>query len=60
MTSEVRQDVVAGQAVYTKAILAMYDLLVLGVSNPFIWKCPTPRPSATSSRPKPEMCYYKT
>lgn len=33
----------AGQAVYTPALLRLYDLLVLGLSNRFIWKCPTPR-----------------
>ena len=33
----------AGQAVYTKQTLAVYDLVVLGISNRFIWKCPTQR-----------------
>jgi len=37
------QQVLAGQAVYTKRMLAAYDLLVLGVSNRFIWRCPTQR-----------------
>lgn len=32
-----------GQAVYTPLTLAFYDLAVLGVSNPLIWRCPTPR-----------------
>lgn len=32
----------AGQAVYTRNTLSIYDVLVLGVSNRFIWKCPTP------------------
>ena len=31
----------AGQAVYTKQTLAVYDLIVLGISNRFIWRCPT-------------------
>jgi hypothetical protein len=31
----------AGQAVYTKRTLAVYDFLVLGFSNRLIWKCPT-------------------
>jgi SAM-dependent methyltransferase len=31
----------AGQAVYTKALLRLYDLLVLGISNRLIWRCPT-------------------
>ncbi len=33
----------AGQAVYTKRTLAAYDFVVLGLSNRFIWKCPTRR-----------------
>jgi ubiquinone/menaquinone biosynthesis C-methylase UbiE len=32
----------AGQAVYTKRVLSVYDIIVLGISNRFIWKCPTP------------------
>lgn len=36
-------EIEAGQAVYTPAMLRLYDLLVLGLSNRFIWKCPTPR-----------------
>lgn len=35
--------VAAGHAVYTPRLLNAYDLLVLGVSNRFIWRCPTPR-----------------
>lgn len=34
-------EVNAGQAVYSKSVLAMYDLIVLGISNRWIWKCPT-------------------
>lgn len=33
----------AGQAVYTKRTLKLYDIVVLGISNNWIWKCPTPR-----------------
>jgi 2-polyprenyl-3-methyl-5-hydroxy-6-metoxy-1,4-benzoquinol methylase len=33
----------AGQAVYTQRVLRVYDFIVLGISNRFIWKCPTPR-----------------
>ena len=33
----------AGQAVYTKRTLVAYDVVVLGLSNRFIWKCPTRR-----------------
>lgn len=36
-------DVNAGQAVYTNRALKLYDFVVLGVSNRFIWKCPTSR-----------------
>jgi len=35
--------IVAGQAVYSKNILSIYDVWVLGVSNHFLWKCPTRR-----------------
>ncbi|MGY8771286.1 MAG: class I SAM-dependent methyltransferase [Pirellulales bacterium] len=31
----------AGQAVYSTRTLKFYDLLVLGISNRWIWKCPT-------------------
>jgi ubiquinone/menaquinone biosynthesis C-methylase UbiE len=37
------EQVLAGQAVYTKQALRAYDFVVLGVSNRFIWKCPTKR-----------------
>ncbi|MES0879874.1 class I SAM-dependent methyltransferase [Roseibium sp. SCP14] len=30
-----------GYAVYSKASLAIYDALVLGLSNRFIWRCPS-------------------
>lgn len=33
----------AGQAVYTPRMLRLYDLIVLRISNRFIWKCPTER-----------------
>ncbi len=35
------RDVEAGQAVYSRAVLAIYDLYVFGLSNRFIWKCQT-------------------
>jgi 2-polyprenyl-3-methyl-5-hydroxy-6-metoxy-1,4-benzoquinol methylase len=41
--SATREQVAAGQAVYTKRTLAVYDFLVLGVSNRYIWRCPTRR-----------------
>lgn len=31
----------AGQAVYSPFVLKAYDLWVLGLSNRFLWKCPT-------------------
>jgi len=37
------EQVDAGQAVYTNRTLAIYDFVVLRVSNRFIWKCPTER-----------------
>jgi hypothetical protein len=36
------EQVEAGQAVYSSRTLAVYDWVVLGISNRFIWKCPTP------------------
>jgi len=36
-------EIAAGQAVYTDATLRAYDWLVLGVSNRWIWRCPTRR-----------------
>lgn len=44
------EQVEAGQAVYTRRTLALYDLVVLGVSNRYIWKCPTPRIEAHYNR----------
>jgi 2-polyprenyl-3-methyl-5-hydroxy-6-metoxy-1,4-benzoquinol methylase len=35
--------VAAGQAVYTMRVLGVYDFMVLGVSNRWLWQCPTPR-----------------
>ncbi|HEX9289487.1 MAG TPA: class I SAM-dependent methyltransferase [Anaeromyxobacteraceae bacterium] len=34
-------DVRAGAAVYARPVLAIYDAFVLGVSNAFVWRCPT-------------------
>ncbi|MEM8793619.1 MAG: class I SAM-dependent methyltransferase [Pseudomonadota bacterium] len=34
-------NVSAGQAVYTPLTLLFYDLVVLGVSNHLLWRCPT-------------------
>ena len=35
------EEVRAGQAVYTKRSLRLYDFVVLGLTNRFVWKCPT-------------------
>lgn len=40
------EQILAGQAIYTRRTLAAYDFVVLGVSNRFIWKCPTRRLAA--------------
>ncbi|WKD50295.1 class I SAM-dependent methyltransferase [Microbulbifer spongiae] len=39
----IAKEVELGQAVYSKTVLRLYDLWVLGLSNRFIWQCPTPR-----------------
>ncbi len=33
--------VLAGAAVYTPLVLGVYDAVVMGLSNPLVWKCPT-------------------
>ncbi|WP_299947838.1 class I SAM-dependent methyltransferase [uncultured Microbulbifer sp.] len=38
----IAKEIEQGQAVYSKAVLRLYDLWVLGLSNRFIWQCPTP------------------
>ena len=43
MVGVTAEQVEAGQAVYTKRTLALYDLVVLGVSNRVAWHCPTRR-----------------
>lgn len=43
LTMQVTEDVKKGQAIYSKPVLALYDLWVLGISNQFFWKCPTSR-----------------
>ena len=35
------KQVQAGQAVYSKRVLSIYDFTVLGVSNRYIWRCST-------------------
>ncbi|KAK9245810.1 hypothetical protein V1506DRAFT_553602 [Lipomyces tetrasporus] len=37
-----QRQTIAGQAIYTKLVLSLYDFIVLTVSNRWIWKCPTP------------------
>ncbi|KAJ6441406.1 amidohydrolase [Purpureocillium lavendulum] len=36
-----RTDVNAGSAVYSPWLLSVYDALVLGLSNTYVWRCPT-------------------
>ena len=36
-------DVEAGQAAYTRQFLSVYDVLVLGLTCRFVWKCPSKR-----------------
>lgn len=33
----------AGAAIYSPAVLRVYDLAVHGISNPLLWRCPTAR-----------------
>jgi hypothetical protein len=37
------EQVIAGQAVYSRHTLKVYDWVVHGLSNHFLWKCPTTR-----------------
>jgi len=41
--SNLSAEVEAGQAIYTKRTLNAYDFVVHGISNRFLWKCPTLR-----------------
>jgi len=36
-----KAEVEAGQAVYTNSTLSFYDIIVVSVSNSYIWKCPS-------------------
>ena len=38
---EITNDAAPGAAIYSKFILEIYDLFVLGLSNTFFWQCPT-------------------
>ena len=42
-TPGLSDDVYAAQAVYSRIVLRVYDLAVLGFSNRFLWRCPTSR-----------------
>jgi hypothetical protein len=37
----VQSEVEAGQAIYSKYTLKAYDAFVLGISNRYLWRCPT-------------------
>ena len=41
MSIEPTDKAYAGQAIYNLATLALYDIVVLGISNRLIWRCPT-------------------
>lgn len=41
MTRAERLDPRPGAAIYSRRVLALYDLLVLGFSNTYLWKCPS-------------------
>ncbi len=41
MNQPISKEVEAGQSVYKPWLLRIYDIYVLGISNYFIWKCPT-------------------
>ena len=41
MSIEPTDKAYAGQAIYNPATLALYDIVVLGISNRLIWRCPT-------------------
>jgi hypothetical protein len=34
------QDALAGAAVYSRRLLSTYDIMVVGFSNTFVWRCP--------------------
>lgn len=37
------RDVRASTAIYSRAVLSMYDVLVLSLTNTFLWRCPSDR-----------------
>jgi ubiquinone/menaquinone biosynthesis C-methylase UbiE len=40
----ITQDAVRrGAAVYSRPVLAVYDVFVIGFTNTFVWKCPSPK-----------------
>src|SRR5215204_7263013 len=41
MSIEPTDKAYAGQAIYNPATLALYNIVVLGISNRLIWRCPT-------------------
>jgi Methyltransferase domain len=43
MMKPTEEQVLAGQAIYTKNALAVYDIVVLGISSRYLWKCPSER-----------------
>lgn len=43
MNNPIGPDVLAGQAAYTRTVVAVYDFMVIRTLLPFVWKCPTSR-----------------
>jgi SAM-dependent methyltransferase len=39
-----------GQRIYSREVLALYDVAVLGLSNPWLWRCPTAHIAALYDR----------
>jgi ubiquinone/menaquinone biosynthesis C-methylase UbiE len=41
MPVAIRDGIEAGEAIYTPAVLSVYDVVVHGLSNHILWRCPT-------------------
>jgi 2-polyprenyl-3-methyl-5-hydroxy-6-metoxy-1,4-benzoquinol methylase len=41
MTNPTNEEIKAGQAIYSKLFLSVYDFMVLGILCRFVWKCPS-------------------
>lgn len=38
---ELAKDIEAGQAVYSRFVLSIYDVYLFGILNKYVWRCPT-------------------